>query len=235
MGNYEATFSYDVDLVFCIDATGSMDPLIDMVKRNALNFYDDLVRVMEKNPQGMPKRLDSVRIRVIAFRDYLADGANAMLTTDFFTMPEQAENFKACVNSIRADGGGDEPEDGLEALAYAIRSPWMKPTQGRKRRQVIVVWTDASTHSIGYGAKSSYYPKDMVKDFVELTEWWESGEFVDKQSKRLLLFAPDKEAWSTLSTNWDNVVHHPARAGEGLQEIEYEEMLNLIRNSIGGQ
>ena len=235
MGNYEATFSYDVDLVFCIDATGSMSPLIEMVKKNALNFYGDLVRVMEKDPQGMPKRLDSVRIRVIAFRDYLADATNAMLTTDFFTMPEQAEDFKACVNSIRADGGGDEPEDGLEALAYAIRSPWMVPTPGRKRRQVIVVWTDASTHPIGFGAESSYYPKDMAKDFVTLTEWWEGGKFVDKQSKRLLLFAPDKEAWSTLSMNWDNVVHHPARAGEGLQEVEYEEMLNLIRNSIGGQ
>ena len=114
MSSYEATFRYDVDLVFCIDATGSMSPLINMVKNNALNFYGDLVRAMEKNSQGMPKRLDSVRIRVIAFRDYMEDAANAMMTTDFFTMPDQAEDFKACVNSIRADGGGDEPEDGLE-------------------------------------------------------------------------------------------------------------------------
>ncbi len=235
MSSYEATFRYDVDLVFCIDATGSMSPLINMVKNNALNFYGDLVRAMEKNSQGMPKRLDSVRIRVIAFRDYMEDAANAMMTTDFFTMPDQAEDFKACVNSIRADGGGDEPEDGLEALAYAIRSPWMKPTPGRKRRQVIVVWTDASTHPVGFGARSPYYPKDMVKDFGELTEWWESEKFVDRQSKRLLLFAPDREAWNTLSNNWDNVVHHQARAGKGLREIDYEEMLNMIRHSIGGQ
>lgn len=232
MSSYEPTFSYDVDLVFCIDATLSMSPLIDMVKKNALNFYGDLVRVMEKNPQGMPKRLDSVRIRVIAFRDYVADGSKAMMTTGFFTMPDQAEDFKACVNDISADGGGDEPEDGLEALAYAIRSPWMKPTPGRKRRQIIVVWTDASTHPVGFGVHSPYYPKDMAKDLVELTEWWESEKYVNRQSKRLLLYTPDAEAWSTISDNWNNVAHYPARAGEGLQEANYEEMLQMIRNSI---
>ena len=30
---------YGVDLVFCIDATMSMQPLLDTVKNNALNFY----------------------------------------------------------------------------------------------------------------------------------------------------------------------------------------------------
>lgn len=157
-----------------------------------------------------------------------------MLTTDFFTMPDQAEGFKACVNSIRADGGGDEPEDGLEALAYEIRSPWMKPTLGRRRRQVIVIWTDAPIHPLGFGAKSSYYPRDMAKDFVELTEWWESEKFVDHQSKRLFLFAPDAEAWNTISDNWCNVVHYPTRAGEGLQEIAYVEMLKYIMLEMMG-
>lgn len=49
MSSYEMTFGYDVDLVFCIDATSSMNPLIDMVKRNTLKFYADLVKGMEKN------------------------------------------------------------------------------------------------------------------------------------------------------------------------------------------
>lgn len=232
MNSYEKKFSYDVDLVFCIDATESMVPLIDMVKRNALNFYGDLVRVMNKQAQTMPKRLDSVRIRVIAFRDYLADGAEAMQTTDFFSMPDQAADFKECVDGIRAKGGGDEPEDGLEALAYAIRSSWMKPAPGRKRRQIIVVWTDAPTHPMGFGAGSPYYPNDMAKGLTQLTEWWESERYVGLSSKRLLLFAPDAEAWNTLSSNWDNIAHYPSRAGEGLREVEYEEMLNMIRNSI---
>ena len=31
-------FDYNVDMVFCIDATGSMGGLIEKVKDNALNF-----------------------------------------------------------------------------------------------------------------------------------------------------------------------------------------------------
>ena len=72
-----------------------------------------------------------------------------MLVTNFFLLPQQAREFEACINSIHADGGGDIPEDGLEALAYAIRSPWT--TEGEKQRHVIVVWSDAGTHELGFG------------------------------------------------------------------------------------
>ena len=39
-------FDYNVDMVFCIDATGSMGGLIEKVKDNALNFYQDVQRMM---------------------------------------------------------------------------------------------------------------------------------------------------------------------------------------------
>ena len=42
--NYK--LSYAVDLVFCIDATESMDHIIDTVKSNALNFYGDFQAAM---------------------------------------------------------------------------------------------------------------------------------------------------------------------------------------------
>ena len=41
--------TYNVDMCFCIDATGSMGPVINTVKQNALSFYKDVVAVMEKN------------------------------------------------------------------------------------------------------------------------------------------------------------------------------------------
>ena len=59
-------FTYGVDLVFCIDATGSMGPLLDTVKANALNLYRDLMKIMDRKN----KRVEQVRIRIIAFRDY---------------------------------------------------------------------------------------------------------------------------------------------------------------------
>ena len=111
------TMKYNVDMVFCIDATGSMSPVLETVKQNALNFYDDVTKVMNEKQ----KSIDRLRIRVIAFRDYLADGDRAMFATNFFDLPAQAREFETCIKSISAKGGGDEPEDALEALAYAIK------------------------------------------------------------------------------------------------------------------
>ena len=226
--NYKMT--YNVDMVFCIDCTGSMDNIIDIVKTNALNFYKDVTNVMESKN----KNITQLRVRVVAFRDYIADGPEAMLVTDFFRLPEESEAFERCVRSLEAKGGGDDPEDGLEALAYAIKSKW--DTDAMKKRQVIVVWTDAATHTLGFGASSSYYPNGMAKDLRELTQWWSGGSqqngFVDNNAKRLLLFAPDVPDWNIISQNWDNVLHFPSEAGNGLENLEYEEIINVISNSI---
>jgi len=156
-----------------------------------------------------------------------------MLVTDFFNLPQDAENFEKCVRSLRADGGGDDPEDGLEALAYAIKSNWN--TEGAKKRQIIVVWTDAETHPLGFGKTSPFYPNGMASDIRELSSWWggtQQGGFVDREGKRLLLFAPDAPDWNVISQNWEKVLHFPSEAGKGLENLEYEEIINVITNSI---
>ncbi len=122
-GSLSPYMDYTVDMVFCIDATGSMEDftgsknkIINMVKQNAINFWNDFSSIMAEKA----KSVRQLRVRVVAFRDYLADGEHAMLVTDFFQLPQQAEEFEACINSIHAAGGGDIPEDGLEALAYIV-------------------------------------------------------------------------------------------------------------------
>jgi len=184
--NYQLT--YNVDMVFCIDCTGSMENIIEIVKNNALNFYQDVTGVMEKKH----KHISQLRVRVVAFRDYIADREKAMMVTDFFKLPQEAVEFEKCVRSLRAEGGGDDPEDGLEALAYAMKSKWDQ--EGMKRRQVIVVWTDAATHPLGFGKTSGYYPNGMANDIRELSAWWGGAQqtgYMDNNAKRLLLFAPD--------------------------------------------
>lgn len=225
--NYK--ISYNVDMVFCIDCTGSMDNIIEIVKNNALNFYQDVTNAMEKKH----KYISQLRVRVVAFRDYAADKDKAMMVTDFFKLPQEEMEFERCVHSLKAEGGGDDPEDGLEALAYAIKSKW--DTQGMKKRQVIVVWTDAPTHPLGYGRNVENYPRNMAKDIKELSSWWSGSQqtgFVDNNAKRLLLFAPDAPDWNVISQNWDNVLHFPSEAGKGLANLEYEEIINTISNSI---
>ena len=221
--------TYYADLVFCIDATQSMGKVIELVKRNALSFQRDLADAMRLKG----KAIQQLRIRIIAFRDYIADKENAMMATDFFLLPDEVETFSRCVNSIHAVGGGDIPEDGLEALAFAIRSKWTK--EASKKRHVIVVWTDAGVHELGYGARVSNYPQNMPKNFEELTNWWGDQQlsgYMDPSAKRLLLFAPYASYWKTISDNWENVMHYPSIAGQGLNEVEYKQIIDAICNSI---
>lgn len=222
----ESKITYNVDIVFCIDATESMDNVIHIVKRNAINLYSDVMNVMAKKG----KIISKIRLKVIIFRDYLADGDEAMMMTDFFDLPGDAEDFKECVDSIVAEGGGDDPEDGLEALAYAIDSDWNR--SGMKKRHVIAVWSDAETHPIGYGRSFENYPEGMVSSFRELTDCWNRQDLIDQGAKRLLLFTPDLPYWKQISENWDNVIHYPSIAGDGLKDITYNQIINSISNTI---
>ena len=222
MGSNYAGAKYNVDVVLCIDATYSMEPVLNMVKEHALSFYDDVIQELAaKN-----KIVSGFRVRLIAYRDYIADGPNAMLLTDFFALPEQTSEFEKAINSVKPLGGGDDPEDGLESIGYAIRSKWC---QEGKRRHIIVVWSDDATHELGFGCQSPYYPPKMAKDFSELMTWWDE---MDYNSKRLLIYAPAREYWTTISENWDNAIHFPSEAGNGLDKVTYKEILGAIANSV---
>lgn len=234
------TMRYDVDIVMCIDATASMGPFLKLVKNQAKNIYGDI----QKKMQEKDKYINEFRVRVIVFRDYLADGKDAMLATEILRLPEQEEEFCRLINSIEYKGGGDAPEDGLEALGYAIKTQWNEQ-QGNKRRQIIVVWTDDGTHELGYGKEAvvknekgeveRIYPSNMAKNFAELTQWWGYGQmpgFMDNDAKRLLIYAPLKDYWTTIAETWDNALLFESEAGKGLDEYSYNEILDAIANSI---
>lgn len=247
------TMKYDVDIVMCIDATGSMKPLLEMVKEQAKNLYRDIQNRMQEKD----KYIDDFRVRIIAFRDYIADMDNAMLVTDFYRLPDDVDVFDQLIDSIMWKGGGDNPEDGLEALGYAIKSKWNEQ-KGNKRRQIIVVWTDAGTHELGFGGNPrnipydikrinkhtqeeteawilKNYPSNMAKNFAELSQWWGCGQmpgFMDNDAKRLLIYAPSKAYWTTIAENWDNALLFESEAGKGLDKLSYDEILDAIAGSI---
>ena len=221
--------AYNVDVCLCIDKTGSMGPIINTVKRNALNLYRDVLDSLEKKQ----KHVSQFRIRVIWFGDYVADEV-PILVSDFLTMPDDLSKYEEFVKSIKPDGGGDAPEDGLEALAYAMRSDWVKT--GWRKRHIIALFTDAPTHELGYGKKSSHYPRHgMPEDFGQLSEMWGNKQYpgeMDNHSKRLLLFAPDTSFWHMIKENWNSVVMTPAEEATGLENVAYQYMINTIVNSV---
>ena len=219
--------SYAVDIVFCVDVTGSMTPILDQVKANALRFFGDV----QSNLTAKGKTIDELRVRVVAFRDIVADGEAALQESPFFELPAEETGFSGFVNGLVAEGGGDAPESGLEAVALAMTSPWT--TRGDRRRQVIVVWTDQPAHSLDASAVPPALAGRVPADFSALTDVWEDPQGpLGSSSKRLIVFAPDGPGWSDISGVWENVVHHPSQAGGGLSDVDYGTIIDSIGNSV---
>jgi hypothetical protein len=96
------------DLVFLIDATGSMAPCIDALKRNIEMFIDKLT-VPTANNETIVK---DWRAKVIGYRDFEVD------SKPFEDSPfvRDAASLKSQLAMLKADGGGDEAETLLDAL-----------------------------------------------------------------------------------------------------------------------
>lgn len=215
---------YSIDLVICIDGTGSMRHVIEGVKASALTFHEKLQhKMMEKN-----KTVGQLRVKVIVFRDYWADAPDqVMVCSEFFKLPEESSSFSNFINKIKHGGGGDEPENALEALALAIRSPWSTGQSYEKGRYVILMCTDASAHPLEKSPKPSHYPSEMPKNFDELTDEWER---LPLNKRRLVVFAPETTPWLEIE-GWENMFFFPSVAGEGLEESDMDKILDGLAQS----
>ena len=219
--------SYHIDICMCIDATGSMRPVIDMVKDNALEFDKRLKIALEEKE----KSVDKLRIKLVVFRDIRSDGLDdALLASDFLTFPEDRDKFHHFIEAIDAHGGGEEPESGFEAVVTAMNSDWTK--DGDKRRHLIVLFTDASAYKLeSVQGISGDYPDGMPKNFEGFVDMWE-GQVMDDVSKRMLLFAPNAYPWPDIATTCDEVILVPSKAGKGLVDKHYDEIFKGIVNSV---
>lgn len=227
----QQTGEYFVDIVMCIDATGSMGPIIGEVKNNAIEFYQKFVDKMETKG----KEISQLRIKVIAFRDFKSD-EEPMKESEFFNLPEQNDEFKTFVEKIEAKGGGDEPENALEAIALALKSDWTKA--GAKRRHVVLVFSDASAHDLGAegGADSPRYPSDMPKNLGQLRAWWEGNDQtfsskLENEAKRLIAFVPNASPWSDME-NFSLFWPMYSTAGTGLSEETIDTALEILAGSV---
>lgn len=155
-----------------------------------------------------------------------------MVESKFFTLSDdssdESREFASFVSGITATGGGDAPENALEALAIAMNSDWVRT--GSVRRHVIHLYTDAPALALGARKESANYPADMPADLAELREWWE-GQTMEKRAKRLQIFAPDAEPWPEFLT-WTNTVVTPSKAGAGCPEADTDTCIHLLVQSI---
>ena len=230
MTDQQGMGEYNVDIVMCIDGTRSMYPIIDEVKANALSIYQKFVDQMEEND----KDVSQLRIKVIVFRDYGCDD-EPMVESQFYTLPEQNDEFRSFVNSIEAKGGGDLPENSLEAIALALKSDWTS-TPGVKKRHTILVFSDAAALPLGERAGSPLYPAGMPTSLEQLGAWWHGsdqslGSSYNPEYGRLVAFVPNAEPWTDMQV-WNRYWAAFSPAGTGLKDVDIQAVLDLLVGSI---
>ena len=134
----------------------------------------------------------------------------------------------------------------MEAIAVAMRSDWTtEKIPEVRRRHIILVYTNSETAPlkdarVPEGAEISRvdnptYPENMPNNLMELNDMWEGisqdlGGMPEKKSKRMVLFVPNSQPWSEIT--WEQLWNNPSRAGQGLSEIDIEQTLNVLVNSV---
>jgi Ca-activated chloride channel family protein len=105
-----------VDLLFVLDITGSMQPLIDGVKQSIQDFAREL----------QTGNLDA-RVGLVAFRDRLVKPPQEAEVLQFGDGPftKDTVRFQQEVGRLVANGGGGTPEESaLDGMALAARQPF---------------------------------------------------------------------------------------------------------------
>lgn len=200
-----------VDVVMCIDVTGSMSGIINTVKRNAIDFYDQFKKCCDD--EGIT--LADLNAQVIAFRDKNVD-YEWLETSPTYILPGQKDDYNKFVNSLYADGGGDIAESGLEALQSAFNKTDWGVDDGY-HRQVVILWTDAPYLLPPFS--------DITLD--NLHGMWNSLP----SGRRLVLFAPygtdyNGGSWGELD-GWKNLIHEDDLYN-GFNNFEY-----ILKSIIG--
>lgn len=133
------------DIVFLIDATGSMQPCIDALKENINSFINSLTTTDANNSSPVKHW----RSKVVGYRDFEVDPI-PIIDNPFV---ETSEQLATQLSKITAEGGGDEPESLLEGIFHVASMPVSakgEPYNGNSWRpanaaaRIVVIFTDAS-------------------------------------------------------------------------------------------
>jgi hypothetical protein len=201
------------DIVFLIDVTGSMAPIIDALRKNIEVFVDSLSSGDANNAAPVK----DWRGRVVGYRDAEHD-------RDWFQdhpFVRDAVALKAQLADLRAEGGADEPESLLDAL-YKVATMEASPKGAQSEdpgkwryrseaARVVVVFTDAS------------FKETMVIPEAKGGSLQDVANVVMANRIILSLFAPNFEGYDRLSqidkSEWEVVEYEGLSAQEALQKF----------------
>ena len=205
------------DIVFLIDVSGSMTPIIDALRKNIETFIDSLSRGDANNAAPVK----DWRGKVVGYRDLEHAAAEGLQWIEDNPFVRDAVALKAQLASLRAAGGGDEPESLLDALykvATMEASPKgaqsEEPNKWRYRSEaarVVVVFTDAS------------FKETMSLPEAKGGSLQDVANVVMGNRIILSLFAPNFEGYDRLSqidkSEWEVVEYEGLSPQEALQKF----------------
>jgi hypothetical protein len=202
------------DIVFLIDISGSMAPVIDALRKNIEVFIDSLSSGDANNAAPVK----DWRGKVVGYRDIEHDGLAWFMDNPFV---RDAVALKAQLAGLRAEGGADEPESLLDAL-YKIATMEATPKGAQSEdpgkwryrseaARVVVVFTDAS------------FKETMSVPEAKGGSLQDVANVVMANRIILSLFAPNFEGYDRLSqidkSEWEVVEYEGLNAQEALQKF----------------
>lgn len=120
----------DVEVVFCLDTTGSMGGLIDAAKQKVWAICNEIAR-------GKPT--PRLKVGLVAYRD-----RGDAYVTKVFDLTEDLDGVHANLMSFRAEGGGDFPESVNQALHDSVHK--IKWSASKKALKIVFLVGDAPPH-----------------------------------------------------------------------------------------
>ena len=156
-----------VDVVFAIDATGSMKDDIEQLRKE---WIPQLIASL--------KDFKDIRFGLLLYRDYGDNFKYKNLPVKFFDFTEDVGIFNKNLNGFRINGkeGGDIPEAVYEALYASLEFyTWRQDAQKK-----IILIGDAEPHPTPRGTKK--YTKELVQKLA-----------AEKQIKIAAIITPDEK------------------------------------------
>ncbi|SNX82481.1 uncharacterized protein MEPE_01187 [Melanopsichium pennsylvanicum] len=128
-----------MDLVFIMDATGSMGSYINSATKNIETICENIIRSEQLSGPG------ALRIGLIAYRDHPPQDHTYIVKN--FGFHTEVEKVKENLKTLYASGGGDGPEAVTAAMKAALELDWRLHAT-----KLAVLIADAPPHGIGeYG------------------------------------------------------------------------------------
>ena len=205
------------DVVFLIDVSGSMAPIIDALRKNIEAFVDSL----SSGGANSAAPVRDWRGKVVGYRDIEAASSEGVEWIEDHPFVRDTAALKAQLASLQAQGGGDEPESLLDAL-YKVATMEATPKGSQSEdagkwryrsdaARVVVVFTDASFK------ETMSIPEAKGGSLQDVANVVMANRII------LSLFAPNFEGYDRLSqidkSEWEVVEYEGLNPQQALQKF----------------